>query len=221
MQPVYQIFPEKVRFNLVIDLVIYDEGGEVNDPDDLGGHTKFGITKARYPNEDIANLTIERAKYLYYRDFWKRFYCSRLYTGCDYFFFDMTVQHGKAVEILQRAVGAQEDNIIGPKTLAKCMEFEPEELLERMASQRAIYYLRVIGGRKANWLQKIIYPNAKFANGWANRMEKSLKRARHMVQTGAMPKESHQLIEAKTKTWIQKRTSRIIRTLIPPPKLAI
>ncbi len=46
------------------------EGGYVNDLDDPGGETKFGISKRAYPNEDIKNLTIERAKFLGKRDYW-------------------------------------------------------------------------------------------------------------------------------------------------------
>lgn len=46
------------------------EGGYVNDPDDPGGETKYGISKRSYPDEDIANLTIERAYFLAKRDYW-------------------------------------------------------------------------------------------------------------------------------------------------------
>jgi lysozyme family protein len=46
------------------------EGGYVDDPDDAGGETKYGISKRSYPNEDIKNLTLDRAAFLYERDFW-------------------------------------------------------------------------------------------------------------------------------------------------------
>lgn len=51
--------------------IIGTEGGYVNDPTDPGGETKYGIAKRFYPNEDIKNLTLERAEELYYRDYWK------------------------------------------------------------------------------------------------------------------------------------------------------
>lgn len=46
------------------------EGGYDNDPKDPGGETKYGISKRSYPNEDIKNLTPERAIFIYTRDFW-------------------------------------------------------------------------------------------------------------------------------------------------------
>lgn len=46
------------------------EGGYVNDPDDPGGETKYGISKRAFPNEDIKNLSKERATELYYINYW-------------------------------------------------------------------------------------------------------------------------------------------------------
>jgi lysozyme family protein len=34
--------------------------------------TKFGISAAAYPSEDIEHLTLERAQLLYRRDYWAR-----------------------------------------------------------------------------------------------------------------------------------------------------
>ena len=49
-------------FDQVIDRVLAHEGGYVNDPDDPGGETKYGISKKAYPKIDIKNLTKEEAK---------------------------------------------------------------------------------------------------------------------------------------------------------------
>ena len=46
-------------FNNIIEVVLQHEGGYVNDPNDLGGETKYGITKRFYPDVDIKNLTKE------------------------------------------------------------------------------------------------------------------------------------------------------------------
>lgn len=46
------------------------DDGYVNDPNDPGGETKYGISKRAYPLEDIKNLTLGRALTLYYRDYW-------------------------------------------------------------------------------------------------------------------------------------------------------
>ena len=48
------------------------EKGYVNDPNDPGGETKYGISKRSYPNIDIKNLTLAEAKVIYKRDFWNK-----------------------------------------------------------------------------------------------------------------------------------------------------
>ena len=42
-----------MEFNEIIEKVLEHEGGYVNDKDDLGGETKYGITKRFYPQRNI------------------------------------------------------------------------------------------------------------------------------------------------------------------------
>ena len=49
--------------------LIQREGGLVNDPDDAGGLTNFGISQRSYPNLDIASLTKDDAARIYQQDF--------------------------------------------------------------------------------------------------------------------------------------------------------
>lgn len=51
------------------------DDGYVNNPNDPGGETKYGISKKAYPSLDIKNLSLEDALALYYRDYW---YLSKL-----------------------------------------------------------------------------------------------------------------------------------------------
>ena len=44
------------EFDDIIEITLHHEGGYVNDPDDLGGETNFGIAKRFYPDVDIKNL---------------------------------------------------------------------------------------------------------------------------------------------------------------------
>lgn len=53
-----------------IQKTIQLEGGYVNDPDDPGGETKFGISKRAFPHVDIASLTKEQAAELYKDKYW-------------------------------------------------------------------------------------------------------------------------------------------------------
>ena len=50
--------------------VIKIEKGYVNSEFDRGGETKYGISKKTYPDVDIANLTLDEAKKIYFYDFW-------------------------------------------------------------------------------------------------------------------------------------------------------
>lgn len=57
-------------FDIAFNEVLGFEGGYVNDPNDRGGETRYGISKRSYPDVNIESLTIEQAKHIYYRDFW-------------------------------------------------------------------------------------------------------------------------------------------------------
>ncbi|KWT77357.1 glycosyl hydrolase 108 family protein [Candidatus Magnetominusculus xianensis] len=65
-------------YTAAVRFVLDAEGGYVNDPDDPGGETKYGISKRAYPSLDIKSLTIEDAKRLYRRDYWGRASCDAL-----------------------------------------------------------------------------------------------------------------------------------------------
>lgn len=68
----------KFIFKKVIGLIISrNEGGYVSKEQaqklgDLGGETKFGISKRAYPNLNIATLTREQAEEIYYNDYFKK-----------------------------------------------------------------------------------------------------------------------------------------------------
>lgn len=57
-------------FDKAFEDIVGIEGGYVNNPNDKGGETKYGISKRSYPNVDIKNLTLNDAKEIYYKDFW-------------------------------------------------------------------------------------------------------------------------------------------------------
>ncbi len=69
-------------FEMAVAVVLRHEGGFQRDPGDRGNWTggavglgelrgtKFGISAASYPGEDIEGLTEERAREIYYKDFW-------------------------------------------------------------------------------------------------------------------------------------------------------
>ena len=59
------------KFDACLAFTLSWEGGYVNNPADPGGETKYGISKRAYPKLDIANLTLEQARDIYYRDYYR------------------------------------------------------------------------------------------------------------------------------------------------------
>ena len=96
------------NFDEIIERVIEHEGGYVNDPDDAGGKTNWGISERFYPTLDILNLTKEQAKEIYKRDYWDKNRVEELPYHLRHIFFDMCVNQGRrtAVKILQRATNS-------------------------------------------------------------------------------------------------------------------
>ena len=144
------------------------EGGYVNDLDDDGGETKYGISKRQYPTLDIANLTQEDAASIYQRDYWNsQPYCYIQDQNVANKVFDLAVNMGfkKAHEILQRSAnecGARivVDGRLGPLSLQAVNSVDPSALLEQMRQFAGRYYLEIVARNPAK---------QKFLNGWMKR----------------------------------------------------
>lgn len=149
-----------MTFEVALDFVLAQEGGDVNDPDDPGGHTRFGISQRAHPDEDIGALTRSRAAEIYRSDYWDACRSDDLPSPLRLLVFDAAVNQGPraAIEMLQLAVGTIPDGIIGPKTLAaaKTKGGLGESVLN-MAAERAFRY-----GKSANF--------AKYGRGWMRRL---------------------------------------------------
>ena len=107
-------------FDKAFEILIGHEGGYVNDVNDRGGETRYGISKRAYPHIDIANLTLAQAKAIYRNDYWDKAKCSSLPPDLALLVFDAAVNNGvgAAIRWLQRAANVTADGIIGPKTIA-------------------------------------------------------------------------------------------------------
>lgn len=137
-------------FDAAIREVLEHEGGYVNHPTDPGGETKYGISKRTYPEEDIANLTLERAKAIYERDFWQ--YSAVLDQRVATKLLDMAVNMGpsRAHKIVQKALNAVVagpvgiDGVFGPKTLEFVNASEPKKLLDEIRARACEFYCELV-----------------------------------------------------------------------------
>ena len=151
------IFRNKINrlfmFDLIIAKILQHEGGYVNDPDDTGGGTKYGITKARYPNLDIKNLTKAEAIEIHRRDFYVPLLIAT-FTNMNLamHYMDMAVNAGKknATDLLIRAKAITASD---PK----------KNIVKVYKELRIDYYKKVAELRN----------NKKYLKGWLNRVETS------------------------------------------------
>ena len=149
-----------MSFETAVNTTLQYEGGYVNDPNDPGGETNFGISKKAYPNLDIKNLIIDDAKAIYKRDYWYKLNLDTLPEGISSCVFDSAVNQGtKAASVLlQRAAGVKDDGVIGPMTLAAVKSKDPMHLIRDFTVQRILMYskLPIWSIYSKNWTQRSI-----------------------------------------------------------------
>jgi lysozyme family protein len=153
-------------FAQAFEKLIGHEGGYVNHRADPGGETKYGISKRSYPQEDIKNLTLERAKHLYLRDYWGPAGCDCLPAAIRLQVFDTAVNSGlhRAIVTLQKAVGEHEDGKLGPLTLQAVQSMPVPRLIARFNAHRLIFMAEL-----TTW--------PAFGRGWAKRVAHNLLEA--------------------------------------------
>lgn len=133
-------------FDKAIDFVLQNEGGLVSDPHDPGGLTNYGISQSAFPNEDIRNLTRDRAVELYRETYWRYdgINSQRVATKL----FDAHVNMGpvRAVRLMQLALGAIQagpvvaDGVIGSHTIDSINAADEEALIDEYKAQLVRYY---------------------------------------------------------------------------------
>lgn len=129
-----------MSFKEAVEFSLQWEGGYVNDPTDPGGETKWGISKRAFPNEDIKNLTKERAMEIYYNRYWVAAGCDSLARGIGIAVFDTAVNCGV--------------------TRAKSW-LTPDDTVRSYLEKRMIYYGNLIKRKPAL---------TKYIKGWTNRV---------------------------------------------------
>ena len=143
------------------------EGSYTNNPEDPGGPTKWGVTElvARsfgYTGS-MKDYPVEEAKKVYRTMYWGNLKIDQLPECIRYDIFDAAVNSGvaQAIRWLQHSCGAEEDGILGPKTLEAANATEPVKL-------RTSY-----NGCRLKFMTDLPQWNT-FGKGWARRISRNL-----------------------------------------------
>ena len=121
-----------------------DHGNKLSDG--RQGSTNLGVTQANWEafvghpvsTQDMKDLTPEVISPFYKRKYWDAVRGDDLPSPIDYMVFDFAVNAGpgRAIKLLQAAVGAVPDGQIGPNTLAAINATPVKELINKFSEQK-------------------------------------------------------------------------------------
>lgn len=180
--------------------IVAREGGYVNDPDDPGGATKYGVTlgtmqrlgldltgDGKVTEADVRRLTREKAEEIFVEHYFRRPRISALPEAIQSSVFDMYVNAGaNAVRILQRLLiemgrDIQADGAIGPATVKAARaaaEAAPGHLADAYGIARRNYYYALGDARPAS--RKYARRRDGGKGGWILRAEEFIAARFHL-----------------------------------------
>jgi len=158
-------------FDEAFAAVVGNEGGFGNNPADPGNWTggavgagtcrgtKWGISAAAYPTLDIEKVTEGDARVIYLARYWTPISAALLAPALALLVFDAAVNNGvgRAVMLLQAAVGAEQDGLLGPQTLARVAAADASATAAEFQARRLLFMVGL-----PTW--------HTFGLGWARRL---------------------------------------------------
>ena len=182
--------------------IVLREGGFVNDPDDLGGATNFGVTIHTMRRlgldldgdgdvniEDVKALQRDQAVDLFIEHYFVAPGLVALPELLQASVFDMYVNAGSsAVKILQRLLRdmgyvLSVDGIVGPQTLAAAHDAAlraPQSFVDAYGIARRNYYFRIADRRIES--RKFARTRAGGKGGWIRRAEEFIRPEFHLTE---------------------------------------
>lgn len=141
----------------IVAAILEHEGGFVNRIEDAGGATKYGVTQATLSRwlgrpasvEEVRDLSIDVARRICFKDYVER---PGFLTLGDwrvrYAVADAAYNSGpgRAVKLLQRAVGATEDGRLGVNTIGRANTREPRAVALGVCCERNVFLARWAAG---------------------------------------------------------------------------
>lgn len=179
--------------------IVAREGGYVNDPDDPGGATKYGVTigtmrrlgldlnrDGRIDANDVKALTRAQAQQIFVEHYFRRPRIAELPGPVQASVFDMYVNAGaNAVKILQRLLSrmgfaTRDDGVIGPQTIAAAQQAAkaaPQHFRDAYGIARRNYYYALADSRPAS--RKYARARDGGKGGWITRAEEFISPRYH------------------------------------------
>jgi lysozyme family protein len=186
----------------IAEEIVRREGGFVNDPDDPGGATNFGVTihtmrrlgldltaDGRVDVADVRALTRDRAVDIYVEHYFTRPGIGALPDALQASVFDMYVNAGSnAVRILQRLLVRMGhdtiiDGAIGPQTVRNAHAADaaaPRHLADAYGIERRNYYYTLADARPAS--RKYARRRDGGKGGWIVRAEEFIASRYHLTE---------------------------------------
>jgi lysozyme family protein len=186
----------------IAEEIVAREGGFVNDPDDPGGATNFGVTIATMRRlgldltgdgvvgvADVRALSRDQAVDIFITHYFERPRIGEMPEALQPSLFDMYVNAGgNAVKILQRLLrdmgfAVAVDGAIGPQTIdaaSKAAAPDGVALRDAYGVARRNYYFRLADRRVAS--RKYARTRAGGKGGWIKRAEEFLSPRYHLTQ---------------------------------------
>jgi lysozyme family protein len=181
--------------------IVAREGGFVDDPDDPGGATKYGVTihtlrrlgldvtgDGRVDGADVRRLTQVQAVEIYIDHYFRRPGLGALPQPLQASVFDMLVNAGaNAVKILQRLCTQMgqpcvDDGVIGPQTIRAAQlayEAAPGHMVDAYGIARRNYYYALADARPAS--RKYARRRDGGKGGWITRAEEFIAPHYHLT----------------------------------------
>jgi len=186
----------------IADEIIAREGGFVDDPDDPGGATKYGVTihtlrrlgvdldgDGDTDTDDVRRLTKAQARAIFVRHYFERPGIARLPEPLQASVFDMYVNAGaNAVRILQQLLSDMGqriaiDGAIGPETVSAAeiaYAAAPDHLSDAYGIARRNYYYALADRRPAS--RKYARRRDGGKGGWIVRAETFIQSRYHLTE---------------------------------------
>ena len=168
----------KQNFEQSLKMLLKHEGNYSFHPDDPGGETMKGVTRAVYEqwvgrqvmDGEMKRLTDADVAPIYKTNYWDRIRGDDLPSGLDFAAFDWAVNSGtgRPAKVIQKYISAKQDGAIGPKTLALVAENDPAKMIQYLYEQRQKFYERLKTFKT-------------FGKGWTRRNQETLKAAMEMA----------------------------------------